>query len=266
MYAQKALCSGADRPSDSLAPRDVTGVAVEHQTPNELGESVAETARSTLDDGGLQEDLVGGVTQLAVQALAGCDWAGISLVMGDGVTTTASTDELVGEVDAVQYKTLEGPCLQAIRDGVMYLVPSTADDVRFPRWSRRALAAGVSSSLSLPLKTHDAPLGALNLYSSRRDGFGKEDEPLAETLAGQAAICLFNGQIYDRAVRLSEQLQIALETRTMIGQATGILMGRDGLSAEEAFAMLKTASQNSNMKLRAVAQMIVNRHLAALGA
>lgn len=237
---------------------------MEHQTPNELSESVAEMARLTLDFGSLQ-DLVGRVTHLAVRALPGCEWAGISLVQGDEVTTTASTDQLVGKVDAFQYETGEGPCLQAIREGVTFLVPSTEEDNRFPRWSSQAHAAGVQSSLSLPLTTHDGPLGALNLYSGRRDGFDDDDEPLARILADQASVCLLNGQIYDRAVRLSEQLQVALESRTTIGQASGILMDREGVDDEEAFAMLKAASQESNVKLRDVAQLIVDRHLASIG-
>lgn len=112
----------------------------------------------------------------------------------------------------------------------------------------------------MPLQAHGETLGAMNLYSGHSNGFTETDKPLARMLAAQAAVCLLNGQIYDRAARLSEQLQIALQTRTTIGQAIGILMEREGLSADAAFANLKTVSQTSNVKLREVAQAMLDHH------
>ena len=235
---------------------------MDDKTPQELNEAMTELANLTLDQGGL-ETLTQRVTTLAVSALPGCDYAGLSLATNGRVTTAAATNELVGKVDAAQYDTGEGPCLQAMRDGVIFRIPSMKDDERFPRWAPRAREAGVLSSLSVPLEVKGDTIGALNLYSRSEGGFRAEDEPLGRMLAGQAAVALLNGRVYEESVRLAEQLQAALETRTVISQATGILMEREGVSDEEAFLMLKKTSQRANIKLSIVAQKVVDDHLAA---
>ena len=231
--------------------------------PQNVPEDFSELSRLTIDSGTL-EDLVGRVTALAVRTLPGCDYAGLSLVSGNEVTTAAATEELVGEVDAAQYSTGEGPCLQAIRDDEVFRIPSTASDERFQKFSPKAKAAGVSSSLSLPLHVSGATIGALNLYSRTENGFDEDDETLAQALADQAAVILLNGQVYDRSLRLTEQLEEALETRTVIAKAIGILMHREMVTSDEAFAILKRTSQRGNIKLRTIAQAVVDEHVASI--
>ena len=236
---------------------------MESRELSEFDENVTSLSRLTLDYGSL-EDMVKRVTGVAVEALPGCDFAGISLLTEGKVTTRAATADLVIDIDATQYKTREGPCLQAIREDEIFLVASMVDEQRFPNWAPKAFAAGISSAMSLPLKVKGETIGALNLYSASTDGFTPADQPVAQVLADQAAVALLNGQIYDRALRLTDQLQTALESRTVIGQATGILMCREDISPEVAFEMIKTASQDSNVKLRVIAQEMIDRHVAQL--
>ena len=231
--------------------------------PEDLSESLNDLARLTLDQGGL-EDLMSRVAHSAVRVMPGCDSAGVSLVSNEKVTTAAATDSTVVEADQAQYQTGQGPCLQAIRDDAVYLITSMDEEERFPDWTQKAKAAGVNSSLSLPLNVNGETTGALNLYSWHEDGFSEKDQPAGSMLASQAAVSLLNAQIYQRAVDVSEQLKDALESRTMIGQAVGLLMQRESVTDAAAFEMLKTASQASNQKLRTIAQTLVEGHHTSL--
>jgi hypothetical protein len=54
-------------------------------------------------------------------------------------------------------------------------------------------------------------------------------------------------------------LELALEHRTVLGQATGIVMERYGLSAEQAWEKLAQASQHTNRKVYLLAsELVVN--------
>lgn len=226
---------------------------------DELREGLEDLARLTLDQGSL-DDLMNRVAESALHVMPGCDSAGVSLVTKERVTTAAATDEVVVEADQAQYMLGEGPCLQAIRDNNVYLITSMEDEERFPQWTQKAKDAGINSSLSLPLNVNGSTTGALNLYSWHEDGFSEKDQPAGSMLASQAAVALLNGQIYDRAVKVAHQLEDALENRTTIGQAVGILMQRENVTDTAAFGMLKTASQHGNEKLRDVARALVDEH------
>lgn len=76
-------------------------------------------------------------------------------------------------------------------------------------------------------------------------------------LAAQAAILLANVQSYEKAQRVSDQLREALRSRDVIGQAKGVLMERERVDEQRAFAMLVATSRNSNRKLRDVARDVV---------
>jgi AmiR/NasT family two-component response regulator len=101
--------------------------------------------------------------------------------------------------------------------------------------------------------------GSLNLYCSTTDGFDAHDQENAQMFADQAAVALHNTLLYVKSVKLAEQLQEALGSRAIIDQAKGVLMERERVGADEAFAMLRDASQRLNIKVRDIAQKIVDR-------
>jgi len=122
----------------------------------------------------------------------------------------------------------------------------------------------VESSLSLPLRVADESLGAMNLYARVPDGFSDDDESIGVELAATASIVLANASAYWQAAQLGEQLSEAMRSRAVIEQAKGILMARSPeLTADEAFGMLRHASQRENVKLRDIAQRIVDRRPSA---
>ncbi|MDQ6616732.1 MAG: GAF and ANTAR domain-containing protein [Actinomycetota bacterium] len=201
------------------------------------------------------------VARLAHETIPGCDAASITVIEVGRPRTSASTSALAWDVDQRQYGSDQGPCLDAIRLQTAVRVDSFASETRWPELSPAALGHGARSSLSLPLLAGDEPVGALNLYSRIEAGLVAA-EGGGYRFATQAAITLANATALHRAQELAHHLSIALERRDVIGQAKGILMAQGGLSPEEAFDVLRRASQRSNRKLHDLATEMVERRSA----
>ncbi|HEY7874874.1 MAG TPA: GAF and ANTAR domain-containing protein [Actinomycetota bacterium] len=118
-------------------------------------------------------------------------------------------------------------------------------------------------AVSHPLHINGS-VGALNLYSTEEHGFDEASRAIGEIFARQATIALRNASTYLAARMLAEQLNEALESRDLIGRAKGILMEREGVTDDEAFHMLRVISQNTNVKLRDIAQRVVEEKDRAL--
>jgi GAF domain-containing protein len=222
--------------------------------PAEFVEQLVGLSHSLAGDAGVALQRV---ADLAVEQLSGCDLAGVTLVR-DGVPTTAVfTDPEAPEIDRAQYDTGQGPCLDAYHTGVILRIDETMDDDRWTEFASAAFSHGVRSTLSLPLRGEDDIIGALNLYSRSPHAFA-ENEQMATVFVAHAAAALASAQAYSAAQALNEQLRTALASRAVIEQAKGVLMRDHRIDAEEAFEMLRHASQHTNRKLRDVAGAIVN--------
>ena len=239
-----------DSKAEEVRALDVSWIV--EQTPVELAETFAAVARSLLDEDDVQSTL-NRITTLAVDTIDGCDHAGISLVEGRKISTPAASDEVPVLVDAVQYETDEGPCLDAIREHETFRTGDLATEDRWPKFSRRAAEeSGVVSVLSFRLFADTDTMGALNLYAKHRDAFDDEAVAVGSVFATHAAVALAGAQ-------QDEQMQKALQGRDVIGQAKGILMAQQGVSADEAFDILRRASQRMNIKLRELAERVTSR-------
>ena len=214
-------------------------------------DAFAAIARALLAEEDVQHTLQK-ICDLAVETIEGCDHAGISFLKGRNVTTPAASDDVPRAVDAIQYEVGEGPCLDAISEHEVF---ETGDLGREHRWSEFAGRAqrktGITSMLCFRLFVEGDTLGALNLYSKAADAFDEESRTVGTVFAAHAAVALSTA-IHD------EQMEEALQSRDLIGQAKGILMAREGITADQAFDMLRRASQRLNMKLRDVAGAIVD--------
>jgi GAF domain-containing protein len=195
------------------------------------------------------------VSDLALAEVEDCDIAGITLLRDGNPATAVYTDPRTPHIDAAQYET-GGPCLDAFHHSLVYRIEDTETDPRWPAFGAGAAAAGIRSTLSLPLVVGETALGALNLYSRRRAGF--TDDASAMVFAAQAAVVLANSQAYWAAHHLAAQLELALTSRAVIEQAKGIMMARHRCGAEEAFELLRRASNETNRKLRDVAADLID--------
>jgi GAF domain-containing protein len=221
--------------------------------PAEFVEQLVGLSRTIGDDADVALQRI---ADLAVAQLDGCDMAGVTLVHDEHGTTAVFTDQEAPEIDEAQYCTGQGPCLDAFRTGTILRIDETLEETRWPAFTKAASDHGVRSTLSLPLRADHGVIGALNLYSRTPHAFA-DNEQMATVLVAHAAAALANAQAYTAARTLNEQLRTALESRAVIEQAKGVLMRDHQCDAEEAFEILKRASQHANRKLRDVAATIV---------
>lgn len=209
----------------------------------------------------LSIDSVGGLldqlAQLSVQVVTPASACGITLRRERQPMTVASSNALAGNVDEVQYEEHSGPCLEALQTGQMVLVESLETDTRWPTYAVRALDHGIRSSMSIPLVVDAETTGALNLYATTPAAFGPREHELAGFFAEQATAALSLVIRHARQTELSAQLRAALSSRAVIDQAIGIVMAQQRRGPDEAFAILRTASQHRNVALRDIAGGVV---------
>jgi transcriptional regulator with GAF, ATPase, and Fis domain len=214
-------------------------------------DAFAEMARALLAQGDVQHTLQK-ICDLAVETIDGCDHAGISFLRGRKVETPAASDDVPRKVDLIQYEVDEGPCLDAIREHEVFETGDLGEECRWPHFAARAQReTGITSMLCFRLFVEGDTLGALNLQSKAANAFGSESRTVGLVFAAHAAVALAS------AIH-GEQMEEALRSRDLIGQAKGILMAREGITADQAFDMLRRASQRLNVKLRDVAGSIVH--------
>lgn len=212
-------------------------------------ETFALMARTLLAEEDVQRTLQK-IVELAVDTIDGCDHAGISIVHGRTFSTPAATDDVARIVDAIQYEANEGPCLSAIREQEVFQTGDLGSETRWPNFAHRAQTeTGITSMLSFRLFVEADILGALNLYSASPDAFDDDARSVGSVFAAHAAVAL-SSALHD------EQMDEALASRDIIGQAKGVIMAREGVNADEAFDMLRRASQRLNVKLRQLAEDI----------
>lgn len=216
-----------------------------------LSEDLAAAARQLQTERSAQ-DTMERVVELARELVPDCEHAGISLVRPDRrIDTPAATGEVAVTVDHLQYQYDEGPCLDAIRVDEVVHSSDIGEDARWPRWGPRTVEqTGVRSMLCFRLFTLDRVVGGLNMYASRVGAFDETDYDHGLALAAQAAVAVARAQQVDH-------MQLAIDGRTVIGQAQGILMERFDIDAEVAFRVLARVSSRANTKLRDIASDLV---------
>ncbi|MGH9263455.1 MAG: GAF and ANTAR domain-containing protein [Acidimicrobiales bacterium] len=196
------------------------------------------------------------IVHLAVGNLDACEFAGIFLVENGRITSPAASNDVPRKVDEIQSELGEGPCIDAIKEHEVFKTGELKEESRWPMFAERANdETGVSSVVSFRLFVEEDTMGALNLYSTAPDAFDDSDVALGSVFAVHASVAM-------SAARREESLQKKADTRDVIGRAKGILMARSGATDEEAFEMLKRASQRMNVKLRDVAKRIAEQPTA----
>jgi transcriptional regulator with GAF, ATPase, and Fis domain len=207
-------------------------------------------ARDLLAQPGVQQTL-DRVVAHAVALVDGCESAGILVVRSGKVSTLAASDEVARKSDRLQAELGEGPCLNATieEEQVFRIADMAAATDRWPRYAPAARELGIGSAMGFWLFTEDENLGALNLYSSQPNAFGKRTEHVGWLLASHAAVAF-------ASARNEAQLRDAIGTRQEIGEALGIIMERGKITEEQAFDLLREASQSRNVKLRELARQI----------
>jgi GAF domain-containing protein len=185
---------------------------------------------------------------------------GITMRYDANTITVASSDERANALDETQYRNHAGPCLEAMQTGQLVLSQDSRIEQRWPPYIATAVRQGLRCSMSVPLGAAELTFGAMNIYGFDRPNlFGEAEQRQFQLFAAQAsgALRLATRQVRDAA--LLNQLEEALNSRSVIDQAIGILIGRHHVTAAEAFDLLRRQSQNSHRKLRDIATDLVTQ-------
>jgi len=192
------------------------------------------------------------LVSVAVERVPGTRWASVSLLRHGRFTTPAATDESAVRADTLQYELGSGPCVDAALDDSVYVTGDVTSETRWAAWGQRVAAdVGVHSVFAqrLHLLDDSGLIASLNIYSDRQAAFDDHAVGMGLVLATHAALVLSETIAKDRATNLTR----ALESNREIGVAMGILMHQHRLTRDQAFDLLRVASQDTNRKLSDVA-------------
>ena len=194
-----------------------------------------------------------GVTAACVEVIPGTDSADILVITeSERFESLAPTSKLPASLDEAQKRFGEGPCITAAVDEPVVQCDDLREDLRWPRFAKSAVVAGIHSMLSFQLFTHDDRVAAMNIFGRQPHCFGQEAEALGAMFATHAALALI---AHDK----QSQFESALASRDIIGQAKGRIMERFDIDAVRAFELLRKLSQESNTRLTEVAAQVVTR-------
>jgi GAF domain-containing protein len=187
------------------------------------------------------------------------DAAGVLLAWpGGDLQFVASSSESMKVLELFQIQADEGPCVDCYRDGVAIVNHALDEhDLRWPRFSPRALAQGFRSVHCLPMRLRGRTIGALNLFRTHQGMLDSDDVAVAQGFADVATIAILQHQSSISASTLNDQLSNALNSRIIIEQAKGMIRQAVNCDMDEAFGRLRAHARNHNEGLTEVATRVV---------
>ena len=197
------------------------------------------------------------IAGIARRAMPGSEASSITLIRGEKAFTAAFDGQMAMDADELQYQRGYGPCLDAGRAGQIFLVNDMRSEQRWPDYAQHVSAHGVGSSLSVPLPFQGVTIGALNNYAATPGVFGQADIAVGQEVAAWVALAVGNADMIARTADDLAGMRAAMASRAVIEQAKGILMERRKVTEDQAFTALSHASQNTNIRLRDVADELV---------
>jgi GAF domain-containing protein len=205
------------------------------------------------------EQVLTDVTRIAAQGIPGAEATSITLLRDEKAFTVAHHGEMALAADELQYAHGYGPCMDAGRGGVLLRVDDMRTEERWPEYVAHVVrSTPVRSSLSVPLPYQGTSIGALNNYSTQPAAFASPDSLRAGLeVAEVVAVAVANADAHHQLSEQTRNMRVAMESRAVIEQAKGVLMAQRHVDAEQAFEILREASQRYNRKLRDIAFGIV---------
>lgn len=203
------------------------------------------------------DDVLGELCRAAPLVVPGCDHASLMLRGSDRFSTVAASSETARAIDEAEIEIGEGPCMDAILDEAAQFDPDLTTNSAWPRLAEWVLAhTPVRGSLGYRLVIDGDKAGALNLFSETPDGLTTAAVDEAAIFAAFASVSVSATRHNERA----ETLRAGLESNREIGKAVGLMMAFHKISDDEAFQMLRKASQDLNLKLADVAREVLDHH------
>lgn len=182
---------------------------------------------------------------------------GVTLSRRRRSMTVAGNNHEARLIDEVQQAYGDGPCLEAMRTGKTVLISDTSGDSQWPDYCTTIAERGHLAVLCVPLGLEEGATAAINLFARQRDAFDDASIRSCELFASQAEKALRLAVRIGARQQRAEDLEQAMRSRTAIDLATGVIMGQNRCSQEEAFRILSKASNGRNQKLRDVAESLL---------
>jgi transcriptional regulator with GAF, ATPase, and Fis domain len=244
-------------PHPPKEPSTIRGCQVAEPSWQQVGLALHDLSRLLLT---FEEphDLLQQIAEAACEVVPATTNCSVSLERNGTFHSVAIANEKARHLDDLQYEHGDGPCLEAIRTAREVLSQDLKADDRWGSFRSAMVDHGIQSTMALPLQVDHDTQAALNVYSEDLGAFDEKAAVLARLVAGQAATVLSGVLRHRDQAALAEQLRTALSSRAVIDQAMGVIMAHQGCPPAEAFAVLRKASQDRNVKLRVIAQEIVD--------
>lgn len=264
--ARQRRRADAERRHDAAVERGVRrarhgGAASPDVVIDTEAERAIERLAALVDSDATLTDTLTAILAIAVDALADAAAATTCLAVGGKLEHAATTARWAAELDGVQLSAGTGPIIDAIATGAPIVSTNLAAD---DRWDLAVSvgAAGSRGVLSAPIVAGDAPTGALTIYAAPRASFDGRLAPVAAVLSATVSLAVrWNLERTAHEAKMEAWVR-ALASRDVIGQAKGILMAREELTADAAFELLRATSQRHNVKVRDIADHVaVHRRL-----
>lgn len=196
-----------------------------------------------------------------------CHHADIMLADPQGrLHVLASSSEDARNLELLELQADEGPCLDAYRLGRRVSSSDLgADAHRWPRFAAAADDAGMHEVHSIPMRLGDRTIGALNIFMDHGHSLAETELPFCEILAGAATLGIVTRDRLSASAELAGQLQNALDSRTLIEQAKGVVAARTGFDMGRPFELLRAQARHERRPLLEVAQETVRQASALSG-
>jgi GAF domain-containing protein len=184
--------------------------------------------------------------------------AAITLRRRKRSTTAAASSPEAHFLDEIQQAHGQGPCIEAMNTARTVIVADTRDEPRWPGYCRVVAQRGYRSILGVPLTLDEGAKAALNLFAPEPNSFHGSAISICESYSCQAGRALRLAVRISSKQLLADDLKAAMETRTAIDTAVGMIMAQNRCTNEEAFNMLRRASANRNRKIHDLAEDLIN--------
>jgi len=182
---------------------------------------------------------------------------GVTVVRRKRGVVAASSDERARRLDTLQNSFGDGPCLTALRDRSVVYVADTTAESRWPQYMKAVRKEGIGSILAVALELAGEAEAVMNLYCVPAAGFGEPRILAAEAFAEHGAVSLRLALRIAHLKHTRDDLTSAMQSRTVIDNAVGIVMAQNRCGREAAFRIIADSSSHRNIKLHDVAASIV---------
>ena len=182
---------------------------------------------------------------------------GVTLKRIKHTRTVGGSSPKAVHLDKIEQQVGEGPCISALETQRPTLLGDVRTDSRWPVYQKRLYDEGILSALGVPLEIGADSSAALNFFATSTGVFSDEIIKEAAGFADLAGSAVRLAVKVGTAQGAADDLSAAMQKRTAINLACGIIMGQNRCTQAEAMTILTNVSSHRNQKLRDVAEEMV---------